>query len=39
MINGFSPSDNIYYVEEQLSRNAAGGQAGMAGFSIKKITP
>jgi len=37
--DGFSPSDNIYYVEAQLSRNAAGGQAGLAGFSIKKITP
>lgn len=29
----------VYYVEAQLSRSAAGGQAGLAGFSIKKITP
>jgi len=26
-------------VEAQLSRSAAGGQAGLAGFSIKKIVP
>ena len=36
---GFDPSDNVYYVEAQLSRNATGGQAGLAGFSIKKIVP
>ena len=36
---GFDPSDSVYYVEAQLSRNAAGGQAGLAGFSIKKIVP
>jgi hypothetical protein len=36
---GFSTSDNVYYVEAQLSRSAAGGQAGLAGFSIKKIVP
>jgi hypothetical protein len=37
--DGFSPSDSVYYVEAQLSRSATGGQAGLAGFSIKKITP
>lgn len=37
--DGFSPNDSMYYVEAQLSRSAAGGQAGLAGFSIKKITP
>jgi hypothetical protein len=37
--DGFDPNDCVYYVEAQLSRNAAGGQAGLAGFSIKKITP
>jgi len=36
---GFDPSDNVYYVEAQLSRSAAGGQAGLAGFSIKKVVP
>jgi len=36
---GFDPSDNVYYVEAQLSRTAAGGQAGLAGFSIKTIVP
>ncbi len=36
---GFSSTDSVYYVEAQLSRNAAGGQAGLAGFSIKKIIP
>ena len=36
---GFDPSDSVYYVEAQLSRNATGGQAGLAGFSIKKIIP
>lgn len=36
---GFNPSDSVYYVEAQLSRTAAGGQAGLAGFSIKKIVP
>ncbi|HEY1940392.1 MAG TPA: hypothetical protein VGJ33_20865 [Candidatus Angelobacter sp.] len=35
----FDPSDNVYYVEAQLSRNATGGQAGLAGFSIKTIVP
>ncbi len=35
---GFDPSDNVY-VEAQLSRTAAGGQAGLAGFSIKTIVP
>jgi hypothetical protein len=35
----FSPDMCIYYVEAQLSRTAAGGQAGLAGFSIKKIVP
>jgi hypothetical protein len=33
------PDDNVYYVEAQLSRTATGGQAGLAGFSIKKIVP
>jgi len=33
------PDDSVYYVEAQLSRNATGGQAGLAGFSIKKIVP
>ena len=37
--DGFNPNDCVYYVEAQLSRTAAGGQAGLAGFSIKKITP
>jgi hypothetical protein len=37
--DGFNPNDCIYYVEAQLSRSAAGGQAGLAGFTIKKITP
>jgi hypothetical protein len=37
--DGFDPSDSVYYVEAQLSRSATGGQAGLAGFSIKKITP
>jgi hypothetical protein len=32
-------TDSVYYVEAQLSRNATGGQAGLAGFSIKKIVP
>jgi hypothetical protein len=36
---GFDPSDNVYYVEAQLSRSAAGAQAGRAEFSIKKIVP
>jgi len=36
---GFDPNDSVYYVEAQLSRSAAGGQAGLAGFSIKKIVP
>ena len=36
---GFSPDDSVYYVEAQLSRSAAGGQAGLAGFSIKTIVP
>ncbi|HKD80349.1 MAG TPA: hypothetical protein VKH81_11700 [Candidatus Angelobacter sp.] len=36
---GFNPTDSVYYVEAQLSRTAAGGQAGLAGFSIKKIVP
>ncbi len=31
----FNPTDSVYYVEAQLSRSAAGGQAGLAGFSIK----
>ena len=35
----FNPTDCVYYVEAQLSRSAAGGQAGLAGFSIKKIVP
>ena len=35
----FSSVDSVYYVEAQLSRSAAGGQAGLAGFSIKKIVP
>jgi hypothetical protein len=35
----FNPTDSVYYVEAQLSRTAAGGQAGLAGFSIKKIVP
>src|SRR4029077_20147520 len=37
--DGFAPADSVYYVEAQLSRTAVGGQAGLAGFSIKKITP
>jgi hypothetical protein len=37
--DGFDPADSVYYVEAQLSRSATGGQAGLAGFSIKKITP
>ncbi len=36
---GSNPADSVYYVEAQLSRTAAGGQAGLAGFSIKKIIP
>jgi len=36
---GFSTTDSAYYVEAQLSRSATGGQAGLAGFSIKKIVP
>jgi hypothetical protein len=36
---GFDPADSVYYVEAQLSRNKTGGQAGLAGFSIKKIIP
>ena len=35
----FRSSDSVYYVEAQLSRTVAGGQAGLAGFSIKKIVP
>jgi hypothetical protein len=35
----FDPTDSVYYVEAQLSSNAAGGQAGLAGFSIKMIVP
>jgi hypothetical protein len=35
----FDPSDSVYYVEAQLSRTATGGQAGLAGFSIKMIVP
>ena len=35
----FSPDMCVYYVEAQLSRTAAGGQAGLAGFSIKTIVP
>ena len=35
----FNPSDSVYYVEAQLSRTATGGQAGLAGFSIKMIVP
>jgi hypothetical protein len=35
----FSSVDSVYYVEAQLSRTATGGQAGLAGFSIKKIVP
>src|ERR1041385_187115 len=37
--DGLNPNDSVYYVEAQLSRTATGGQAGLAGFSIKKITP
>jgi hypothetical protein len=37
--DGFNSNDCVYYVEAQLSRSAAGGQAGLAGFSIKKIVP
>jgi hypothetical protein len=35
----FNPTDCVYYVEAQLSRTAAGGQAGLAGFAIKEIVP
>ena len=35
----FNSVDSVYYVEAQLSRSAAGGQAGLAGFSIKTIVP
>lgn len=35
----FNPADSVYYVEAQLSRSATGGQAGLAGFSIKTIVP
>lgn len=35
----FNSTDSVYYVEAQLSRTATGGQAGLAGFSIKKIVP
>jgi hypothetical protein len=35
----FDSVDSVYYVEAQLSRTAAGGQAGLAGFSIKEIIP
>jgi hypothetical protein len=35
----FNSVDSVYYVEAQLSRTAAGGQAGLAGFSIKEIVP
>jgi len=35
----FNPTDSVYYVEAQLSRTATGGQAGLAGFSIKTIVP
>lgn len=34
-----NPDDCVYYVEVQLSRTAAGGQAGLAGFSIKLNIP
>ena len=33
------PLTTPIYVEAQLSRSATGGQAGLAGFSIKKIVP
>ncbi len=36
---GFDPSDSVNYVEAQLSCSADGGQAGLTGFSIKKIVP
>lgn len=35
----FNSTDSVYYVEAQLSRTATGGQAGLAGFAIKKIVP
>ena len=35
----FSTADSVYYVEAQLKRTAAGGHAGLAGFSIKRIIP
>ena len=35
----FSPDMCVYYVEAQLSRTGSGGQAGLAGFSIKTIVP
>lgn len=35
----FSSTDSVYYVEARLSRTATGGQAGLAGFAIKKIVP
>jgi hypothetical protein len=36
---GFNPADSVYYVEAQLTRTAAGGKVGLAGFAIKKIVP
>jgi len=37
---GINPTtDSVYYVEAHLTRIAAGGHAGLAGFSIKTIIP
>ncbi len=30
---------NVYYIEATLTRTAAGGNAGLAGFALQRITP